>query len=102
MKSAPSLLKVKPKIIKDLHYVENKYYNNYIFLKAKLQLFKKLALFPVSDLTICNHGLICPDTLVGDYNKVYIYNLTFSQKRQKYSYKLPCITNRLYLEDNYS
>ena len=52
MKSAPSLLKVKPKIIKDLHYVENKYYNNYIFLKAKLQLFKKLALIPVSDLTI--------------------------------------------------
>ena len=52
MKSAPSLLKVKSKIIKDLHYVENKYYNNYIFLEAKLQLFKKLALIPVSDLTI--------------------------------------------------
>ena len=52
MKSAPTLLKVKPEIIKDLHYVANKYYNNYTFLKAKLQLFKKLALIPVSDLTI--------------------------------------------------
>ena len=23
-----------------------------------------------------SHGLICPDTLVGDYNKVYIYIFT--------------------------
>ena len=52
MKSAPTLLKVKPNIIKDLHYVANKYYNNYTFLKAKFQLFTKLALIPVSDLTI--------------------------------------------------
>ena len=22
-----------------------------------------------------SHGLVCPDTLVGDYNKVYIYKV---------------------------